>query len=250
MLDQGQLGRRIQERRKAQGFTQEQLGALLGVSAQAVSKWENGESAPDIGLLPTLCQALALSADTLLGIESGAGIESLAEQLAGRIAQQKGAARDASLFSLYTRLHFLGHDRTESAMSSTVDGENGALRYWQKSGLIAATFPGAVGSTVDPEMMAAAQLVLQHWSVVACLTSGPKPEATLRTMVERPETLPTIMGDLMDAGLVVRDRRGYSLDPRLGLAWGVIFGALLTRPPGTRMIIQHLDDCKDGEQHG
>ena len=44
MTDPVALGRRIQERRKHQGLTQEQLGNDLFVSPQAVSKWENGES--------------------------------------------------------------------------------------------------------------------------------------------------------------------------------------------------------------
>ena len=43
MIDPAELGQRIQERRKQQGLTQEQLGSDLFVSPQAVSKWENGE---------------------------------------------------------------------------------------------------------------------------------------------------------------------------------------------------------------
>lgn len=245
MLDQQQLGRRIQERRKAQGFTQEQLGALLGVSAQAVSKWENGESAPDIGLLPSLCQALATSSDALLGIEGSAGLESLAEQLVARLGQQKGAARDTALFGLYTRLHFLGtetHRRPGVSASSMAD-EAGNVRYWQANGMIAATFAGHGPNRINPEAVTAARLLLDHWSVVQHLLDAPKGEAALRELLERPEALHTIMGELMDAGLVIRDRRGYALDPRMGLAWGVIFRALLTRPSGTTMIIQQ-DECK------
>jgi|GEM_PF-6515506 len=56
MLDQAAPGQRIRDRRKDQGLTQEEPGTALGVTAQAVSKWENGESAPDVGILPELCQ--------------------------------------------------------------------------------------------------------------------------------------------------------------------------------------------------
>ena len=59
---------KIYEARKASGFTQEKLGAMLKVSPQAVSKWENGESLPDLALVPALCAALHLSADALLGV--------------------------------------------------------------------------------------------------------------------------------------------------------------------------------------
>ena len=54
--------------RRATGLTQERLGALLGVSPQAVSKWENAECLPDLALLPDLCRALRVSADELLDI--------------------------------------------------------------------------------------------------------------------------------------------------------------------------------------
>lgn len=58
----------ITKYRKAAGLTQEQLGDLLGVSGQAVSKWENG-GYPDAYLLPKLSAALGVSIDTLFGIE-------------------------------------------------------------------------------------------------------------------------------------------------------------------------------------
>lgn len=54
--------------RKARKLTQEQLGEKLGVSGQAVSKWENGTSMPDIMLLPKLCETLDVSIHTLLNI--------------------------------------------------------------------------------------------------------------------------------------------------------------------------------------
>ena len=56
-------------RRKALGLTQEQLAAKLNVSFQAVSKWERGETLPDIKLLPALASQLGTSADSLLGYE-------------------------------------------------------------------------------------------------------------------------------------------------------------------------------------
>ena len=52
------LSERIAELRRARGLTQEQLGQLAGVSAQAVSKWEKG-GAPDVELLPALADTPA-----------------------------------------------------------------------------------------------------------------------------------------------------------------------------------------------
>ena len=56
--NQGTLGKRIMALRKAKGWTQEQLAAQLGISAQAVSKWENDVSCPDISTLPALAALL------------------------------------------------------------------------------------------------------------------------------------------------------------------------------------------------
>ena len=46
------IGNRISKYRKEKGMTQEELANKMGVSSQAVSKWENDASCPDIGLVP------------------------------------------------------------------------------------------------------------------------------------------------------------------------------------------------------
>jgi transcriptional regulator with XRE-family HTH domain len=60
------LGSRISESRRKKGMTQEELAERMGVSAQAVSKWENDISCPDISLLPSLAKCLELTLDQLL----------------------------------------------------------------------------------------------------------------------------------------------------------------------------------------
>ena len=60
------IGNRISKYRREKGLTQEELAAKLGVSSQAVSKWENDASCPDISLLPQLCRILSISTDELL----------------------------------------------------------------------------------------------------------------------------------------------------------------------------------------
>ena len=60
------IGNRISKYRKEKGLTQEELAAKLGVSSQAVSKWENDASCPDIALLAQLCKILGISTDELL----------------------------------------------------------------------------------------------------------------------------------------------------------------------------------------
>ena len=60
------LGKRIAALRKEKGMTQEELAEKLGVSPQAVSKWENGQSCPDISLLPRLAAIFGVTTDLLL----------------------------------------------------------------------------------------------------------------------------------------------------------------------------------------
>lgn len=61
------MGRRIAAQRKKMGLTQEQLSQRLGVTPQAVSKWENDLCCPDISILPELARELEMSVDALLG---------------------------------------------------------------------------------------------------------------------------------------------------------------------------------------
>ena len=60
------LGKRIQALRKEQALTQEQLAERMGVTPQAVSKWENDQSCPDIMALPQLAKELRTTVDALL----------------------------------------------------------------------------------------------------------------------------------------------------------------------------------------
>ena len=63
------LSERILALRKEKGLTQEALAGQLGVSFQAVSKWENGQSCPDIALLPLLAEIFEVPIDGLFGKE-------------------------------------------------------------------------------------------------------------------------------------------------------------------------------------
>ena len=63
------IGSRISAQRKKHGLTQEQLADKLSVTAQAVSKWENNQSCPDIATLPKLAEIFGCSTDALLGID-------------------------------------------------------------------------------------------------------------------------------------------------------------------------------------
>ena len=61
------FGQRFQKLRKAKGFTQEQIAERVNISYQAVSKWENDISSPDISILGELANILEVTVDELLG---------------------------------------------------------------------------------------------------------------------------------------------------------------------------------------
>ncbi len=65
-----EFGKRIAQLRRQMGLTQEALAQKLGVTNQAVSKWESGQCCPDIELLPRLAEVFGVSIDALFGREN------------------------------------------------------------------------------------------------------------------------------------------------------------------------------------
>lgn len=66
-MTQETIGARIADYRKKKGATQEELATYLSVSPQAVSKWENEVSYPDITLLTSIADFFKITTDELLG---------------------------------------------------------------------------------------------------------------------------------------------------------------------------------------
>lgn len=65
-MDHTIVGAQIAHLRKGKGLTQNELGERLGVSFQAVSKWERGETLPDTAILLDLANVLGTSVDLIL----------------------------------------------------------------------------------------------------------------------------------------------------------------------------------------
>ena len=63
------LCKNIAALRRAKGFTQEELAEKLGITFQAISKWENLLSCPDISLVPDIAKIFCVSTDALFGME-------------------------------------------------------------------------------------------------------------------------------------------------------------------------------------
>ena len=99
------LGERIKAHRTALGMSQEKLAQSLGVTAQAVSKWEHDQSCPDISILPILADRFGITLDELLGrTESKAICQPATEEkkkAAANWTWNWSAGRSGMIFALY-----------------------------------------------------------------------------------------------------------------------------------------------------
>ncbi len=81
-MDKQKTGTIIKEARMKKGYTQQELGDLIGISNKAISRWENGDSFPDVGILEYLANALNLKIEEIvLGRISEQSTENLAKEL-------------------------------------------------------------------------------------------------------------------------------------------------------------------------
>lgn len=89
------LGKRIVANRRRLGITQDRLAEQLGVTAQAVSKWENDQSCPDITMLPKLAEIFGISVDCLLGLSEPEKVREaeLVEPAQNRESEESGGSK-------------------------------------------------------------------------------------------------------------------------------------------------------------
>ena len=81
------LGANIKCFRKNKGFTQEELAGMLGVTPQAVSRWESEAGLPDVSMIVPIAQALNITTDALLGYQVQSHDDRITEQV---FAKMKG----------------------------------------------------------------------------------------------------------------------------------------------------------------
>ena len=142
------IGKKIGELRREREFTQEDLAKELGISAQAVSKWENG-GAPDIEMLPALADFFGVSIDYLYGRaeRKNADLPLTEREIFEKIVdlQERMSLESYSLYSLENSLayiqemHFEDDDakkeaveQVASAIRITRSGFNGLLSFYHE----------------------------------------------------------------------------------------------------------------------
>ena len=123
MMNQGKIGAFISERRKAKGWTQNQLAEKLGITDKAVSKWETGRSMPDLSLFMPLCTLLEIT---------------LNELFAGECISEQNLKEKADEVLMSVIASWLGQEKQLStapsiATKTVLDVQNVSKRYQTKS---------------------------------------------------------------------------------------------------------------------
>lgn len=99
-MDKKKTGNLIREARQRKNYTQSELGRMLGVTNKAVSRWENGESFPDIGVLESLSHLLELPIQDIVTGESVADQENAVTELVRLAKLQEQRKREKRLLYL------------------------------------------------------------------------------------------------------------------------------------------------------
>ena len=116
------IGTIIMRLRKEHGMTQEQLANALGITFQAVSKWENGISSPDISNIKAIAQLFGVSIDSLFGLEL------LPEKDNNRFADADDAIKKTeNTFAASDEKHMVKEDR-DNAFAEEYPSEDAFLK--------------------------------------------------------------------------------------------------------------------------
>lgn len=90
----------IQKYRKLSGLTQTDLAVKLGVTFQAVSKWENGKSLPDVLLMPKMAEAFGCSIDALFSYTKKTNDDYVIKQIKSQIGDRESAEKFLSIIAM------------------------------------------------------------------------------------------------------------------------------------------------------
>lgn len=81
------VGANIKTFRKNKWFTQEELAGMLGVTPQAVSRWESEAGLPDVSMIVPIAQALNITTDALLGYHAKSHDDRITEQVFAKMKE-------------------------------------------------------------------------------------------------------------------------------------------------------------------
>lgn len=163
------LGEKLARLRKARGMSQEQLAAALGVSRQAVSKWELGEAVPDVSRVVAMSELFGVTTDYLLKEGSGEGGQAAGSAAGGRAGPAAGeSGGEASSLPAGNEKRWLG-------MAVTLLAGIAILVMWailEYKGINYITSAGYVGNGFFGYLAASEEGLLAFLLLVLCLVGG------------------------------------------------------------------------------
>ena len=208
-----ELGARIKQLRERRAFKQIDIANALQISAQAVSKWERGENAPDIAVLLELSKLLGVTCDTLLGRAEKSndtfeatvfctGLNHFAER------STRMPARDIALWA-----NGIFHLVTEAVVRH--DGV--PVKYVGDGFLGFFSGPNHARRALDAALDARAHV--HNPDLVVTLNSG---DIYLGSIGHSDYARPDIIGDTVNTTFLVMAWVGKHVDERLGLTESVV----------------------------
>lgn len=127
-MDKEKTGKMIRQARIDKGYTQSELGDLVGVSNKAISRWENGETFPDIGVIEPLAQILELQIqDIVVGSKDSDQDAAITEVV--RIAKQQGKERMRKLIENGVAILLLCYLLIEGGITFRGNMMNSSITY-------------------------------------------------------------------------------------------------------------------------
>lgn len=119
------LGERIRELRQKNGRTQEALAGAVGVTAQAVSRWEKGVCCPDVELIPSIANYFGVSIDELFGYDNERSVKvgALNDRIMGMIRDNNGVDVNIDECIALARealIEFPGNEKLRFALASAL----------------------------------------------------------------------------------------------------------------------------------
>lgn len=259
MLDMKTFGEKLKNHRKKLNLTQEAIADRIGVSAQAVSKWESGECLPDCFNLKALGDVYGISLDILLETEKSSDIESVSakiEQLSDEFVWEKqnrnvpNAHRDLGedLWKMWKGIYFVEAGNKEF---QTRDKNKGSLRVCSEYGMkiwdddgVACVVKNTLRDKLDKagerelgllrEMSSGDGFTLI--SLLDCHTPVSKPELIEKSGIEI-NRLNSLLLTLTESKIIEfvfdeQDKDGYKICARFGItAYMVLAAAFILAKP-------------------
>ncbi len=145
------LGKFITENRKKLGMTQEELAQKLFVTNKAVSKWEKGQSFPDIALFEPLAEALEVSVSDLFAgekTEDDISVKAVLELSKSVVRKEKNKLKTAVGVLVFIIIALL--IIFSGSIADAIDARNMDYLYWRGFYYIPMLYDGVPGNWLEP----------------------------------------------------------------------------------------------------